>query len=80
VSGEITPLLLKTRGKETLGTHWFGGWVGPRAGLHDMKLIFFTLLGLELLPLGRPARSQSVYRQIDSWFILYAVICDISTL
>jgi hypothetical protein len=37
--------------------------VGPRAGLYDMeKRKFLTLPGLELRPLGRPARSQSLYR------------------
>jgi hypothetical protein len=45
------------------GTHWIGGWVGPRAGLDDMeKRKFLTLPGLELRPVGRPARSQSLYR------------------
>jgi hypothetical protein len=37
--------------------------VGPRAGLDDVeKKKFLTLTGLELRPLGRPARSQSLYR------------------
>jgi hypothetical protein len=37
--------------------------VGPRAGLDDVeKRKFFTLPGLELRSLGRPARSQSLYR------------------
>jgi hypothetical protein len=37
--------------------------VGPRASLDDVeKRKFLTLPGLELRPLGRPARSQSVYR------------------
>jgi hypothetical protein len=37
--------------------------VGPRAGLDDVeKRKFLTLLGLELRPLGRPARSQSLYQ------------------
>jgi hypothetical protein len=37
--------------------------VEPRAGLDDVeKRKFLTLLGLELRPLGRPARSQSLYR------------------
>jgi hypothetical protein len=37
--------------------------VGPRAGLDDVeKRNFLTLPGLELRPLGRPARSQSLYR------------------
>jgi hypothetical protein len=44
-------------------THWIGGWVDPRAGLHDMeKLKFLTLPRLELRPLGRRARRQTLYR------------------
>jgi hypothetical protein len=45
------------------GTHWIGGWVDPRAGLNDMeKRKFLTLPGLKPRLLGRPARSQSLYR------------------
>jgi hypothetical protein len=45
------------------GTHWIGGWVDPRAGLDDVeRRTFLTLSGLELRPLGRLARSQSLYR------------------
>jgi hypothetical protein len=44
------------------GTHWIGDWVGPRAGLDVEKRKFLTLQGLELRPLGRPVRSQSLYR------------------
>jgi hypothetical protein len=37
------------------------GWVGPRTGLDDVeKGEFLTLPGLELQPLSRPARSQSL--------------------
>jgi hypothetical protein len=37
--------------------------VDPRDGLNDMeKWKFLTPPGLELRPLGRPARSQSLYR------------------
>jgi hypothetical protein len=43
------------------GTHRIGGWAGIRAGLDDVKRKLFSLPGLELRPLGRPARSQSVY-------------------
>jgi hypothetical protein len=44
-------------------THWIRGLVDPRAGLDDVeKSKFLTLPGLELRPLGRPARSQSLYR------------------
>jgi 2-polyprenyl-6-methoxyphenol hydroxylase-like FAD-dependent oxidoreductase len=50
-------------GERVPGTHWIGGWVGPRTGLDDMeKWKFFPPPGLELRPLGRPARSQSLYR------------------
>jgi hypothetical protein len=45
------------------GTHWIGGWVDPVAGLDDVKKKnFLSLPGLELRPLGHPARSQSLYR------------------
>jgi hypothetical protein len=37
--------------------------VGPRTGLDDVeKRKFLTLHGLELRPLCRPTRSQSLYR------------------
>jgi hypothetical protein len=45
------------------GTRWIGGCLGPMAGLEDVeKRIFLTLQGLDLRPLARPARSQSLYR------------------
>jgi hypothetical protein len=44
-------------------THWIGGWVGLRAGLDDMEnWKFLPPPGLELRSIGRPARSQSLYR------------------
>jgi hypothetical protein len=52
-----------TPGEKAPGTHWIGRWVGLRAGLDYMeKRKFLTLPGLEIRPLGRPARSQSLYR------------------
>jgi hypothetical protein len=46
--------------------------VGPRAGLdHVEKRKFLTLPGLELLPLGRPARSQSLYRLLFANYQYY---------
>jgi hypothetical protein len=45
------------------GTHWIGGCVDPRADLDNVeKRKFLTLPRLQLQPLGRPARSQSLYR------------------
>jgi hypothetical protein len=47
-------------------THWIGGWVGPKAGLDDVeKRKFLTLPGLELQPIGLPARSQSLQRNFE---------------
>jgi hypothetical protein len=45
------------------GIHWIGGWMGPRTGLDDVeKRKFLTLQGHELRSLGRPDRSQLLYR------------------
>jgi hypothetical protein len=50
-------------GERDPGTHLTGGCLDPRAGLDDVeKKKFLTLTGLELQPLSRPARSQSLYR------------------
>jgi hypothetical protein len=50
-------------GEMALGSHWLGGWLGPRTGLEDVEeRKYLPLPGLELRPLGRPARSQSLYR------------------
>jgi hypothetical protein len=50
-------------GERAFGTNWIGGWVGPRTGLDDVdRRKPLSLPGLELQPLGRPARSQSLYR------------------
>jgi hypothetical protein len=47
-----------TPGEKAPGTHWIGGWTDLRAGLDDLEeRKFLTLQGLELRPLGRPARS-----------------------
>jgi hypothetical protein len=51
-----------TQGKRH-GSHRIRGWVGPIVGLNDMeKWEFLTLQGPELRPLGRPFRSQPLYR------------------
>jgi hypothetical protein len=50
-------------GERVPGTHWIGGWVGHRFGLDDLETRKCLILaGLELRPLGRPARNQSLYR------------------
>jgi hypothetical protein len=55
--GRLTP------GEKAPSAHWIGGWVDPRAGLDDVeKRKFLNLPGLELRPLGSPARNQLLYR------------------
>jgi hypothetical protein len=52
--------------------------VGPRIGLHDVeKRKFFTLPGLELLPLRRSARSQFLYRLRYSGSLLHVLVFQI---
>jgi hypothetical protein len=49
--------------------------VGRRADLDDMgKLTFLTLPGLGLRTLGRPARSQSLYRLSITWQYQYNLV------
>jgi hypothetical protein len=56
------PRPLYPRGKRP-GTHWTGGWVGPRARLDAAeKTKFLPLPGLAFRPLSRPNRCQSLYR------------------
>jgi hypothetical protein len=76
----FTPRSLYSREKAS-GTHCIGGWMDPKAGLDDTeKWKFFTLPGLELRLLGRPARSKSLYRlryrgSIDYVYKLNICIC-----
>jgi hypothetical protein len=45
------------------GTHWIGGWVGPRTNLDCVeRRKVLPILGLELRPIGCPACRQSSYR------------------
>jgi hypothetical protein len=63
VSGQLHAPAALPPGEGAPGTHWMGIWVDRRAGLDDMeRRKFLTLLELELRPLGRRARSQSLYR------------------
>jgi hypothetical protein len=58
----FTPRSLYPRGKAS-GAHRIGGWVGHRTGLNDAeRKTSYPLPRLELRPIGRPARSQSLYR------------------
>jgi hypothetical protein len=49
-----------TPGERIPGTRWIGGWVVPRIVLDGVEKIS-PLPRLELRPLGRPTRSQSLY-------------------
>jgi hypothetical protein len=55
-----------TPGERASGTHWIGDWADPWAVLDDVKRRkFLALPGLELRPLGRSARSQSLSRLLQ---------------
>jgi hypothetical protein len=56
----ITPRPPFTPGERTPGTHWTGGWVGPRAGLdaEARRKILYLCRGSNP---GRPVRSQTLY-------------------
>jgi len=41
VSGQLHTLAALPQGKELLGTHWIGGWVGPRSGLDTVVKRYF---------------------------------------
>jgi hypothetical protein len=48
--------------ERTPGTHYTGGWVGPRAGLDtEVRGKSFAPAGIELQSPGRPVRSQTLY-------------------
>jgi hypothetical protein len=68
VSGEWSALHFGrfTLWEKAHGTHWIGGWagLGTRSGLHG-KEKNFPLPGLELRPLGRLARSQSLFYKFN---------------
>jgi hypothetical protein len=81
-SGSFTPE------ERATGAHGIGDWVGPRAGLDIVeKRKFLTLPRLELRSLGRPARSQSLYRlrypapsDHEEGSIIYLVTVHLTTL
>jgi hypothetical protein len=77
VSGQLHDSAALGPGKETPGTHWIGGLVGPSAGLDDAKKRkSFILPGLELQPLDRPSRSQSLYQVLYPGRINYRIIVN----
>jgi hypothetical protein len=58
MSGQLHAPAALLPGKQPPGTHWIGGWVGPRADLDDVERgKFFTLPGHNLLPLSLPASN-----------------------
>jgi hypothetical protein len=64
----ITPRLRFTPGERTPGTHWAGGWVGPRAGLEAETRRKVLCLCQGLNP-GHLVHSQSLYwlSYLGSW-------------
>jgi hypothetical protein len=63
VSGQRHSPAALYRWERTPGTHWTGGWVGPRAGLNTEARgkILLPLPGIEPQSHGRPVCSQTLY-------------------
>jgi hypothetical protein len=71
ISDTLRPRL--SPGERTPGTHWTGGWVGPRAGLDsDVRGKFLLPLpGNEPVSPGTPVRSQTLH-----WLSYPAPTCN----
>jgi hypothetical protein len=57
MSGQLHAPVALSPGERAPSTHWIGGWLGPTADLEDIEK-----RDSNSAPLGRPARSQSLYR------------------
>jgi hypothetical protein len=57
------------------GTHWIGGWVGPRASLDVMSKRKITSSRQESKP-DRPARSQSLYQPSYPGSLIWTSACN----
>jgi hypothetical protein len=65
-----------TPGEIASGTHWIGGWVGPRASLDVMeKREIFPLSGIEPRP-SSPLAELSRYKYMLKTQSNNGVICD----
>ena len=58
----VSPPGCLTPGEEVLGTHFTGGWVGPRAGVAalETRKNLLSLKGIQRFPLG-PALADLLY-------------------
>jgi hypothetical protein len=53
--------------------------VGPKTGLDDVETLFLTLPGLELRPLCRPARRQSLSRLLLKLILVISSVYKIKS-
>jgi hypothetical protein len=70
-----------THGERAPGTHWIGGWVGPRIGLD--AVVKRKILYCRRSNHGRPARRPSLYRvrySVSSLIIIIIIIIIIITI
>jgi hypothetical protein len=73
-----------TPGERAPCTNLVGGWMNPRAGLDDVeKKKFLTLPRLNLRPLRRSSRNQSLYRlpfRDSCRNIVLKIVCIVETI
>jgi hypothetical protein len=58
-----------TPGERTIGTHWIGGWMGPRARLDDMENRKFLILPEPRTPI--PRIVQPVATRLSRLHVMY---------
>jgi hypothetical protein len=75
----VTPRPPFTPGERTPGTHFTGGWVGPRADTEVRGKILLPLLGIEPQSPRLPVRNQALWWATPAP-IFYTCYCEITKL
>jgi hypothetical protein len=75
VSGHLHPPAALLQRKEAPGTHWIGGWVGPRAGLDDVEKgkFIFPVLDSKANPSVLPI-AWSLYDSVIKGRVLFVLM------
>jgi hypothetical protein len=63
-------------GERAPGTHWLGGWMGPRTGLDTEENYLLPLPGTKPRFFSRPVLSPSLYRLTYPGSCIQQVSCS----